>query len=75
MAEDKVRPLKEITRQDASDLRDHLLRHLSANNVTRNLGVIRTALNDVITEQSLSIPNVFTNLKIKGAGASKTGSP
>ena len=39
--------------------------------MTRNLGVIRTALNDVITEQSLSIPNVFTNLKIKGAGASK----
>ena len=39
--------------------------------MARNLGVIRTALNDVITEQSLSIPNVFTNLKIKGAGASK----
>jgi len=63
-------PLKEITRQDANDLRDHLLRRLSANSVARNLGVIRAAVNHVIVEQSLSIPNVFTNLKIKGAGAS-----
>ena len=66
----KYVPLKEITRQDANDLRDHLLRRLSANSVARNLGVIRAAINHVIVEQSLSIPNVFTNLKIKGAGAS-----
>ena len=66
----KYVPLKEITRQDANDLRDHLLRRLSANSVARNLGVLRAAVNHVILEQSLSLPNVFTNLKIKGAGAS-----
>ena len=66
----KYVPLKEITRQDANDLRDHLLRRLSANSVARNLGVLRAAVNHVTVEQSLSIPNVFTGLKIKGAGAS-----
>jgi len=35
------------------------------------LGVVRTAINHVIVEHSLTIPNVFTNLKIKGAGATK----
>ena len=35
------------------------------------LGVVRTAINHVIIEHSLNIPNVFTNLRIKGAGASK----
>jgi hypothetical protein len=35
------------------------------------LGVVRTAINNVIVEHSLNIPNVFTNLRIKGAGASK----
>ena len=35
------------------------------------LGVVRTAINHVIVEHSLNIPNVFTNLRIKGAGASK----
>ena len=43
---------------------------LSANSVAGSLGLIRAAVNHVIVEQSLSIPNVFTNLKIKGAGAS-----
>jgi integrase len=32
---------------------------------------VRTAINHVIVEHSLTIPNVFTNLKIKGAGATK----
>ena len=66
----KYIPLKEITRADANDLRDHLLRRLSANSVARNLGVLKAAVNHVIVEQSPSIPNVFTNLKIKRAGAS-----
>ena len=66
----KYLPLEAITRADANDLRDHLLRRLTANSVARNLGVLRAAVNHVIVEQSLSIPNVFTNLKIKGAGAS-----
>ena len=35
------------------------------------LGVVRTAINHVIVEHSLTIPNVFTKLKIKGAGATK----
>ena len=35
------------------------------------LGVVRTAINHVIVEHSLNIPNVLTNLRIKGAGASK----
>jgi integrase len=35
------------------------------------LGVVRTAINHAIVEHSLNIPNVFTNLRIKGAGASK----
>ena len=63
--------MEAITRAEANDLRDHLLRRLSANSVTRNLGVIRAAVNHVIVEQSLSIPNVFNGLRIKGAGASK----
>ena len=62
----KYIPLKEITRADANDLRDHLLRRLSANSVARNLGVLRAAVNHVIVEQSLSIPNVFNGLRIKG---------
>jgi len=35
------------------------------------LGVVRTAINHVIVEHSLAIPNVFTKLKIKGAGATR----
>jgi integrase len=67
----KYTPLTDITRQDANDLRDHLLSRVSANSAVRMLGVVRTAINHVIVEHSLTIPNVFTNLKIKGAGASK----
>ena len=67
----KYTPLTDITRQDANDLRDHLLSRVSANSAVRMLGVVRTAINHVIVEHSLTIPNVFTNLKIKGAGATK----
>ena len=67
----KYTPLTDITRQDANDLRDHLLTRVSANSAVRMLGVVRTAINHVIVEHSLAIPNVFTNLKIKGAGATK----
>ena len=63
----KYTPLTDITRQDANDLRDHLLSRVSANSAVRMLGVVRTAINHVIVEHSLTIPNVFTNLKIKGA--------
>lgn len=63
--------LSDISRQDANDLRDHLLSRVSANSAVRMLGVVRTAINHVIVEHSLNIPNVFTNLRIKGAGASK----
>jgi len=44
---------------------------VSANSAVRMLGVVRTAINYAIVEHSLNIPNVFTNLRIKGAGASK----
>ena len=63
--------LSEISRQDANELRDHLLSRVSANSAVRMLGVVRTAINHAIVEHSLNIPNVFTNLRIKGAGASK----
>jgi len=63
--------LSDITRQDANELRDHLLSRVSANSAVRMLGVVRTAINHVIVEHALTLPNVFTNLKIKGAGASK----
>ena len=63
--------LSDISRQDANDLRDHLLSRVSANSAVRMLGVVRTAINHAIIEHSLNIPNVFTNLRIKGAGASK----
>ena len=39
--------------------------------MARNLGVLRAAVHHVIVEQSLSIPNVFNGLRIKGARASK----
>jgi integrase len=35
------------------------------------LGVVRAAINHVLVERSLTHPNVFTKLKIKGAGASR----
>lgn len=64
-------PLAEITRQDANELRDHLLARMSPNSAARMLGVVRAAINHVLVERSLNIPNVFTQLKIKGSGASK----
>ena len=63
--------LSDISRQDANELRDRLLSRVSANSAVRMLGVVRTAINHAIVEHSLNIPNVFTNLRIKGAGASK----
>ena len=51
-----------INRQDANDLRYHLLSRVSANSAFRMLGVVRTAINHAIVEHSLNIPNVFTNL-------------
>ena len=56
----KYTPLTDITRQDANDLRDHLLSRVSANSAVRMLGVVRTAINHVIVEHSLTIPNVST---------------
>ena len=44
---------------------------LCVKSVARSLGVLRAAVNHVIIEHSLSIPNVFNGLRIKGAGASK----
>ena len=64
-------PLEDITRQDANDLRDYIMERVSANSAARMLGVVRTAINHVIVEHSLAIPNVFTKLKIKGAGATR----
>ena len=64
-------PISDITRHDANNLRDHLLTKMSPNSCERNIGVIRAALNHVIIEHSLNIPNVFKSLKIKGAGKSR----
>ena len=44
---------------------------IKSNSVLRNVAVVKAAVNHVITEHSLSIPNVFNGLRIKGAGASK----
>ena len=62
--------LAEITRADANAFRDHLLERMKPNSVLRNVAVVKAAVNYVITEHSLTIPNVFNGLKIKGAGAS-----
>ena len=64
-------PLKDITRADANALRDHLLARVSPNSTVRMLSVLKAAVNFAITEHSLHMPNVFANLRIKGAGASK----
>ena len=65
----KYLPTKDITCQDANDLIGHLLHRLSANSVARNCGVVRPAVNHVIIVEFICITNIFTNLKIKGAGA------
>jgi len=62
--------LAAITRADANTFRDHLLERMKPNSVLRNVAVVKAAVNYVITEYSLSIPNVFNRLRIKGAGAS-----
>ena len=43
---------------------------MKPNSVLRNLGVLRAAVNYVLTEHSLTFPNVFNGLRIKGAGSS-----
>jgi hypothetical protein len=43
---------------------------MKPNSVLRNVAVVKAAVNYVITEHSLTTPNVFNGLKIKGAGAS-----
>ena len=48
---------------------------IKPNSVLRNVAVVKAAVNHVITEHSLSIPNVFNGLRIKGAGAEFRGSP
>ena len=48
-----------------------MLEMITPNSVLRNVAVVKAAVNHVITEHSLSIPNVFNGLRIKGAGASK----
>ena len=62
--------LAEITRADANAFRDHLLERMKPNSVLRNVAVVKAAVNYVITEHSLTFPNVFNGLRIKGAGAS-----
>ena len=63
-------PLGEITRADANALRDYLLERMKPSSVHRYITVVRAAVNYVITEHSLNIPNVFNGLRIKGASAS-----
>lgn len=60
-------PLADITRADANALSDHLLKRMKPSSVKRYITVIRAAVNYVIAEHTLNIPNVFNGLKIKGA--------
>ena len=43
---------------------------MKPNSVLRNVAVVKAAVNYVIREYSLTLPNVFNGLRIKGAGAS-----
>lgn len=65
-------PLQEITRTDATELRDVLLGKMAPNSVLRTLNTVKAAINHTIVEKSLTIPNVFAKLRIKGAGAGRT---
>lgn len=65
----KSTPLTEITRADANALRDHLLIRMKPSSVKRYITVVRAAVNYVITEHTLNIPNVFNGVRIKGATA------
>jgi len=67
----EVVPLKDITRQDATALRDVLLEQMAPNSVLRTLGTLKAALNHSIIEKGLNIPNVFAQMRIKGAGESR----
>jgi len=65
----KTTPLTEITRADANALRDHLLARMKPSSVKRYITVVRAAVNYVIAEHTLNIPNVFNGVRIKGATA------
>ena len=65
----KTTPLTEITRADANALRDYLLSRMKPSSVKRYITVVRAAVNYVIAEHTLNIPNVFNGLRIKGATA------
>lgn len=65
-------PLEDISRQDATALRDVLLEQMAPNSVLRTIGTVKAAMNHSIIERGLKIPNVFAQLRIKGAGASRT---
>ena len=64
-------PLADISRQDATALRDVLLEKMAPNSVQRVIGTVKAAVNHAIIEGGLNIPNVFAKLRIKGAGASR----
>ncbi|HAJ29619.1 MAG TPA: integrase, partial [Gammaproteobacteria bacterium] len=51
--------------------RDHLLKRLKPSSVQRHINTVRAAVNLAITEHGLNSVNIFVNLKVKGAGASK----
>ena len=68
----EVVPVADITRQDATALRDVLLEQMAPNSVLRTLGTLKAGMNHSIIERGLNIPNVFAQLRIKGAGASRT---
>ncbi|NBV61005.1 MAG: integrase [Rhodobacteraceae bacterium] len=63
--------LADISRQDATALRDVLLEKMAPNSVQRVIGTVKAAVNHAIIEGGLNIPNVFAKLRIKGAGASR----
>lgn len=65
-------PIKEIRRQNANALRDHLLQKMAPNSVVRVLNILKAAINYVIQEEEVDARNPFANLKVQGAGASKT---
>ena len=64
--------IENITRSDANQLRDMLLAKMAPNSVQRTIGIVKAAVNLAITEHGLTHINVFANLRIKGAGASRS---
>lgn len=67
----EVIPLLSLERADATAYRDHLLKRLKPSSVQRHINTVRAAVNLAITEHGLNSVNIFVNLKVKGAGASK----